>query len=115
MDTTTTNVTATNMQITLAPGEFRIFGNQLSSVLSNDCFEAISKVELYPNPSTNAFQISVDAKKVAIYSLTGQLIQTENNCVANKEINISNLAKGIYIVKITNSDAMAVSKKLIKE
>jgi 1,4-alpha-glucan branching enzyme len=115
MDNTTTNVTATNMQITLGPGEFRIFGNQLSTVLSNESFEAISKVELYPNPSTNAFQISVDAKKVEIYSLTGQLIQTENNCVANKEINISNLAKGIYIVKITNSDAISVSKKLIKE
>jgi hypothetical protein len=115
MDNSSVNVTATNMQITLAPGEFKIFGNQLSTVLSNESFEAISKVELYPNPSTNTFQISLDAKKVEIYSLTGQLIQTENNCVANKEINISNLAKGIYIVKIINSDAISVSKKLIKE
>ena len=115
MDNTTTNVTATNMQITLGPGEYRIFGNQVSSALSNESFEAISKVELYPNPTLNAFQISVDAKKVEIYSVTGQLIQTENNCIANKEINISNLAKGIYIVKITNSDAIAISKKLIKE
>jgi 1,4-alpha-glucan branching enzyme len=115
MDNSSMNVTATNMQITLAPGEFKIFGNQLSTALSNDSFEAISKVELYPNPSTNAFQISVDAKKVEIYSLTGQLIQHENNCIANKEINISNLAKGIYIVKIINSDAISVSKKLIKE
>ncbi|WP_353147697.1 alpha-amylase family glycosyl hydrolase [Flavobacterium sp.] len=115
MDNTTTNVTATNMQITLGPGEYRIFGNQVSAALANDSFEAISKVELYPNPTMNAFQISVDAKKVEIYSLTGQLIQTENNCMANKEINISNLAKGIYIVKITNSDSISVSKKLIKE
>jgi glycosidase len=115
MDNTTTNVTATNMLITLGPGEYRIFGNQVSAALTTDSFEAISKVELYPNPTMNAFQISVDAKKVEIYSLTGQLIQTENNCVANKEINISNLAKGIYIVKITNSDSISVSKKLIKE
>lgn len=115
MDNTTTNVTATNMQITLGPGEYRIFGNQVSAALATDSFETISKVELYPNPTMNAFQISVDAKKVEIYSLTGQLIQTENNCIANKEINISNLAKGIYIVKITNSDSISVSKKLIKE
>jgi glycosidase len=115
MDNTTTNVTATNMQITLGPGEYRIFGNQVSAALANDSFEAISKVELYPNPTMNAFQISVDAKKVEIFSLTGQLIQTENNCLANKEINISNLAKGIYIVKITNSDAISISKKFIKE
>ena len=53
--------------------------------------------------------------KLNIAKLLVQLIQTENNILANKEINISNLAKGIYIVKITNSDAMAVSKKLIKE
>lgn len=115
MDNTTTNVTATNMQITLGPGEYRIFGNQVSAALANDSFEAISKVELYPNPTMNAFQISVDAKKIEIFSLTGQLIQTENNCMANKEINISNLDKGIYIVKITNSDSISVSKKLIKE
>jgi glycosidase len=115
MDNTTTNVTATNMQITLGPGEYRIFGNQVSAALANDSFEAISKVELYPNPTMNAFQISIDAKKIEIFSLTGQLIQTENNCMANKEINISNLAKGIYIVKITNSDSISVSKKLIKE
>ena len=115
MDNTSTNVTATNMQITLGPGEFRIFGNQVSTALSNESFEAITKVDLYPNPSSSAFQISVDAKKVEIYSLTGQLIHTENNLIANKEINIANLAKGIYIVKITNSDAIAVSKKLIKE
>lgn len=115
MDNTTTNVTATNMQITLGPGEYRIFGNQVSAALATDSFETISKVELYPNPTMNAFQISVDAKKVEIYSLTGQLIQTKNNCIANKEINISNLAKGIYIVKITNSDSISVSKKLIKE
>jgi hypothetical protein len=115
MDNSITNVTATNMQITLGPGEYRIYGNQVSAALANDSFETISKVELYPNPTLNAFQISVDAKKVEIYSLTGQLIQTENNCIANKEINISNLAKGIYIVKITNSDSISVSKKLIKE
>ncbi len=115
MDNSITNVTATNMQITLGPGEYRIFGNQVSAALANDSFETISKVELYPNPTLNAFQISVNAKKVEIYSVTGQLIQTENNCVANKEINISNLAKGIYIVKITNSDSISVSKKLIKE
>lgn len=115
MDNTTTSVTATNMQITLGPGEYRIFGNQVSAALANESFEAISKVELYPNPTMNAFQITVDAKKIEIFSLTGQLIQTENNCLANKEINISNLAKGIYIVKITNSDSISVSKKLIKE
>jgi hypothetical protein len=39
MDNSVTNVSATNMQITLAPGEYRIFGNQLSTVLSNESFE----------------------------------------------------------------------------
>ncbi|MES2863070.1 MAG: alpha-amylase family glycosyl hydrolase [Bacteroidota bacterium] len=115
MDNSVTNVSATNMQITLAPGEYRIFGNQLSTVLSNESFEVFSKMELYPNPTSNAFMLSLDAKKVEIYSMTGQLIKTENNSIANKEISISDLSKGIYIVKITNSDNLSISKKLIKE
>ena len=115
MDNSVTNVSATNMQITLAPGEYRIFGNQLATVLSNESFEVFSKMELYPNPTSNAFMLSLDAKKVEIYSMTGQLIKTENNSFANKEINVSDLSKGIYIVKITNSNNLSISKKLIKE
>lgn len=115
MDNSITSVSATNMQITIPAGEFRIFGNQPSAVLSNDSFNALSQLELYPNPTSNAFMLSVDAKKVEIYSITGQLIKTENNSIANKEISISNLSKGIYIVKITNADNLSVSKKLIKE
>ena len=115
MDNSVTNVSATNMQITLAPGEYRVFGNQLSTVLSNENFEVFSKMELYPNPTSNTFMLSLDAKKVEIYSMTGQLIKTENNSIANKEITISDLSKGIYIVKITNSDNLLISKKLIKD
>ncbi|NHM02945.1 alpha-amylase family glycosyl hydrolase [Flavobacterium difficile] len=115
MDNSITTVSATNMQITIPAGEFRIFGNQPSAVLSNESFNSLSQLELYPNPTSNAFMLSVDAKKVEIYSITGQLIKTENNSVANKEISISDLSKGIYIVKITNADNVSVSKKLIKE
>ena len=115
MDNSVTNVSATNMQITLAPGEYKIFGNQVSSVLSNESFEMFSKMALYPNPTSNAFMLSIDAKKVEVYTITGQLVKTENNSMAHKEIGISDLAKGIYIVKITNSDNLSISKKLIKE
>ena len=115
MDNSVTNVSAMNMQITLAPGEYKIFGNQLSTVLSNESFEVFSKLQLYPNPTSNAFMLTLDAQKVEIYAVTGQLVKTENNTIANKEISISDLSKGIYIVKITNFDNVSVSKKLIKE
>ena len=115
MNGTPITISSTTAQITLAPGEYKIYGNQPSQALSNESFEVFSKLQLYPNPTSNTFMLSLDAKKVEIYSITGQLIKTENNCIANKEISISDISKGIYIVKITNSDNVSVSKKLIKE
>lgn len=49
-------------------------------------------------------------KKLRFYSITGRLyIQ-----IANKRINISDLAEGIYLVKINTQTNKSITKKIIK-
>jgi len=76
--------------------------------------EKMKKVRLYPNPAKTFF--SVDAKevkivKVEVYSLIG--IKEREIHSHFKNINIDNLPKGIYMVKIYSRKGYVV-KKLIK-
>ena len=75
----------------------------------------ISGLNVYPNPVTNGkLFISSDnssEKQVAIYSVLGQkVLQAKTN--NNSEINVSQLAKGAYILNISE-DGKSESKKLI--
>jgi hypothetical protein len=85
----------------------------------------IEATEVYPNPVVDDLSIDITASKagtldIAIYSLEG--IQVANSkTFALKEgantitQNVSNLAKGIYIVQLLNSsNKEVITKKLIK-
>ena len=71
------------------------------------------EVSLYPNPASNILNIEMDTqiKNVEIFNLQGQKVLTSNN----KQINIENLASGVYLVNITDVNFGKISKKLIKE
>lgn len=75
----------------------------------------VSKFNTYPNPVTNGkLYISSDnnsEKQVAIYSTLGQKV-FETKTANNAEINVSQLAKGAYILNVTE-DSKSESKKLI--
>jgi hypothetical protein len=85
----------------------------------------IEATEVYPNPVVNDFTIDVTASKsgtldLAIYSLEGIQV-ADSKTFALKEgantitENVSNLAKGIYIVQLLNSsNNEVITKKLIK-
>ncbi len=64
------------------------------------------------NPVKENLIIKGDAKveKVEIYSATGQLVKV----LVNNNTNVSSLAKGIYLVKITTNNGV-VTEKIIKE
>lgn len=77
----------------------------------------VSKFSVYPNPVTNGklFISSVNSseKQVAIYSLLGQKV-LETKTVNNTEINVSKLAKGTYILNVTEDGKLESKKFLIK-
>ena len=84
------------------------------NLLSSDNFSLNNlKFNLYPNPASNILNIEIDGsiKSVEIYSLQGQKVIETNQT----EINISNLASGMYIVKVQDLSGSFATKKLIIE
>lgn len=77
-----------------------------SSTLSIDdnTFEAFS---VYPNPTSDVLNIkaSQDIDNVTVFNLLGQNVASfTKNEIVNSSINLSELSKGLYLVKITSGD-----------
>ena len=70
---------------------------------------------IYPNPSNNVirFQSELPLESVEIFSLTGSKVLSQLNNV--EQIEVGNLAKGIYMLKASAADGKVATQKLIKE
>lgn len=104
---------------TLVIDEIRV-ANNWGQALGGDSTLGVAKMEVskfsvYPNPVTDGkLYISSDSsseKQVAIYSVLGQKV-LETKTANNTEINVSQLAKGAYILNVTE-DGKSESKKMI--
>ena len=83
--------------------------------LSRNSFDNISGLKIYPNPAKNLLNItsdSFDAKTVVIYNVLGTQVLSEK--VTNAPINVANIAKGVYVVKITEGEKTATRKLVIE-
>lgn len=78
-----------------------------------DSPELIKTISLSPNPVSSDLTIksSKDIKKVEIYDLSGSLVMVSSNL---KQINVSKLDRGAYIIKVITSEG-ATSAKFIKQ
>jgi beta-glucanase (GH16 family) len=83
--------------------------------LSTPTNEIANLFSIYPNPSNNSVTIetSLSIKEKLIYDLNGKLVKTISD--DSKEIYISELSKGIYILKIRAENGATSSQKLIKD
>jgi hypothetical protein len=86
-----------------------------NTVLSTDSF-AVSKVKLYPNPTSNVLNIeSVGTiQNIAIYNVLGQEVMNKLTNKTLVSLDISGLNAGVYIIK-TAIDGNVSSTKFIKE
>lgn len=115
MTNTPFNVTSTTATISVPAGGYRIFGNQ-PALLNDTNFQLNESVSLYPNPANESFSINVATTKVEIYSITGQLVKRyENDFTEESTFSISDLNKGVYVVKATDSFNREKTMKLIKQ
>lgn len=81
----------------------------------NDDFEA-SKIKYYPNPTTGNFVVEANGShiaKIEIFDINGKTVY-ENYSVnqTNQSINITGLAKGIYVLKI-HANAKSFTQKVV--
>ncbi len=82
--------------------------------LSTTSFDAANAFVIYPNPAQNVLHLQANnftiIKAVKIYDLQGKVVLQDTN----DTINVSNLSKGLYIVKISTEEG-EVTKKFMKE
>ena len=83
--------------------------------LSNDSFDA-SSFKAYPNPVKNILNLSYNKiiSNVAVFNLLGQEVTTKSASDNQSQIDMSNLASGTYLVKVT-ADNQIKTIKIIKE
>ena len=115
MDNTTINVADVNAPISLAAGEYRIYGNKQANLAIAD-FEKGNSVNLYPNPVSDYFTLNVTATKVQVYSVTGQLVKsfaTHGNL--DFQFNVADLKTGLYFVKAVDENNKTQMMKFIKK
>ncbi|MDA9056536.1 alpha-amylase family glycosyl hydrolase [Flavobacteriaceae bacterium] len=117
MDTSgATSITVSNTTdpISLAPGEFKIFGNMPATSLSTNDLIAENTIEIYPNPAHDYFKLNQPSEQVIVYDLIGKVTQTfKGNYSSESHFDVSNLETGIYLVHI-QSERGTTTRKLLK-
>jgi len=78
----------------------------------------IAGFTVYPNPVNNHKVIittaSIEKKSVSIFNVLGRKVFTQSFNGLTKELNISELSKGIYILKIIEGNNTATKKLVVK-
>ena len=70
---------------------------------------------VHPNPAKDVIilQSELPFEQVEIFSLTGSKVLSQTNNV--EQVEVGNLAKGIYMLKASAADGKVATQKLIKE
>ncbi|WP_445731441.1 alpha-amylase family glycosyl hydrolase [Mariniflexile sp.] len=100
--------------LSLAPGEFKVYGNK-PSTLSTNSFKGTLDVVIYPNPANGSFSINKNVEELKIYDMTGKIVKSyKGNFDKGYAFDVSSLSKSIYLIKITNSVGEQSTNKLVK-
>jgi hypothetical protein len=86
------------------------------ATLSSENFEALD-FYIYPNPTSSIWNISTQNQiisMVEVFDMTGKKVISNKPLSPSPQIDASELAPGIYIIKI-NTDNGSLTKKLIKQ
>lgn len=88
----------------------------IQGTLSKKQFKADNNFSFAPNPTNNFVNLSAskNIEKVEFYNLLGQNALSAPVNGLRKEVNISNLKSGIYLMKVTIDNAVG-TYKIIKE
>jgi len=99
-----TSVTSDVMTITVSPTGI----NELN--INN-------AITLQPNPTSGFVNINsrFEMQKIEVINIAGQILLSEQTTAKNHQLNLSDFAEGIYFVKVSYSNGMSITKKIIKQ
>ena len=91
----------------------------IQSTVSIENEKPIEGITIYPNPSHSLVYIKnsgeTEVTHFVLYDIHGKMILTEKYSEHETAINISELAKGIYIIKLFNQNTILSTSKIIKQ
>lgn len=76
----------------------------------------LSQVSLYPSPANNELFINdLDGKvnRIEIYNVLGKKVLEKSLSASSQALNTSNLANGMYLVKLSDANNNSATKKII--
>lgn len=97
--------------VAVTMSNFKIHSDDVLSIAKADDFE----LSLYPNPVKNTATISAaeTIEMARIYDLTGKMVKQANPNKSKFSLNVADLSKGVYFVKL-NAGNKEATTKLIK-
>jgi hypothetical protein len=96
-------------------GEVEDYNVVVTDVLAtNDIAHPNDDIQIYPNPVSDILNVTKVSDKAIykIHSATGQLVQRGN--IVNKQINVTSLIKGAYVITIEDKN-ISKNSKFIKK
>jgi len=74
-------------------------------------------ITLQPNPTSGFVNINsrFEMQKIEVINIAGQILLSEQTTAKNHQLNLSDFAEGIYFVKVSYSNGMSITKKIIKQ
>ena len=124
-DTGLPNVKVTDLEInyidnniTAATYGRGVWRSPLPTILASAEFEYDNFV-IYPNPSTDIFNVKIgdmQPQNIEVTDISGKILFSKkefDNSGGEIQINLSNVAKGVYFIKLA-TDKKSVVKKIVK-
>ncbi|MNJ88771.1 hypothetical protein D3C87_63260 [compost metagenome] len=91
------------------------------AITSDPCLSlaenSVLEYSMYPNPASNSVFVETNApnSEVVIYAANGQVLFTQRNTAAAFELDLTDLADGLYWVTISSGEGTATKQLLIKK
>lgn len=91
--------------------------------LVNDSFVGLgaenemSAVKVYPNPTNGmvTVELNENATNINVYDIYGKLVNAQNATMGVNTINLSNVATGVYFLRIFNENTLVGTSKIVRQ
>ncbi len=80
--------------------------------------EQNNNITLYPNPATNQLNISIEGHTITQYQIldfTGKLVRSNQAANSELSIDVSELAQGVYLLRVQLSNGQYAMRRFINE
>jgi hypothetical protein len=107
------STTAAQVNSTMWVDDLDLIFNSTTNIATNHLANSLTSV--YPNPSKGSFVIetsSTEKQTMQLFDVNGKLVLTQT-VIGKTNIDVSNLAEGVYNLSLINSEWFVVNKRVV--